>query len=73
VTEEAGLLARAFWPGPLTLLFAAGTAASRHLTMGTGRVGVRVPSSDLCLKLASLFGFPNHLHQRQPDRRAHAR
>lgn len=58
VTEEAGLLARAFWPGPLTLLFAAGTAASRHLTMGTGRVGVRVPSSDLCLKLASLFGFP---------------
>ncbi len=55
---QAALLAEAFWPGPLTLLFAARETVSRHLTQGTGRIGVRIPSSTLCRSLAALFGRP---------------
>ncbi|HEX9006413.1 MAG TPA: L-threonylcarbamoyladenylate synthase [Bacteroidota bacterium] len=58
VPPAAALLADAFWPGPLTLLFAARNTVSRHLTQGTGRIGVRVPSSLLCRRLAALFGAP---------------
>ncbi len=58
IPPEAAALADAFWPGPLTLLFAARETVSPHLTQGTGRIGVRVPSSLLCRRLATLFGAP---------------
>ena len=37
-------LARAFWPGPLTLLVSAPPALAGRVSGGTGRVGVRVPA-----------------------------
>jgi L-threonylcarbamoyladenylate synthase len=58
VSERAALLAGAFWPGPLTLLFEASSAVSPRLTAGTGRIGLRVPASDLCMRLVALFGYP---------------
>jgi len=39
---------QAFWPGPLTIVFAAAPGLPAELTAGTGTVGVRVPSGTFC-------------------------
>ena len=53
----ARLLARAFWPGPLTVLLEAPATLAAAVTGGTGRVGVRVPAHHVaravCLACAS--------------------
>jgi L-threonylcarbamoyladenylate synthase len=41
-----------FWPGPLTILFAAHPALPDNLTAGTGTIGVRFSS---CLPLVQLL------------------
>ena len=46
VPPEARVLARAFWPGPLTLVVAAAPGLPGPVTLG-GTVGVRVPGSGL--------------------------
>jgi L-threonylcarbamoyladenylate synthase len=48
----------AFWPGPLTLVFKANAKVPGNLTRGSGTIGIRIPSSALCLKLLSLCGCP---------------
>jgi L-threonylcarbamoyladenylate synthase len=48
----------AFWPGPLTLVMKASAAVPRELTQGAPTIGIRVPSSSLCLKLLRLCGCP---------------
>ena len=58
LTPEAELLVQAFWPGPLTLLLPASEAAPHGVTRGSGRVGIRVPSSPVALGLARAFGGP---------------
>ena len=40
----AQVLAKRFWPGPLTLLLPAPAAMAAEVSGGTGRVGVRVPA-----------------------------
>jgi L-threonylcarbamoyladenylate synthase len=58
IRPEARLLMQRFWPGPLTLVFRASAAVPEELTQGTHTIGVRVPSSPLCLKLLQLCDCP---------------
>jgi L-threonylcarbamoyladenylate synthase len=47
-----------FWPGPLTLLFRCAAHLPRAVTGESGRIGVRVPSNRLCLRLGEICGCP---------------
>ena len=58
VSEAATSLMEAFWPGPLTLVFSAGERVNRMIRAGTDSVGVRVPGSEFCRKLALKLGNP---------------
>ena len=51
-------LARAFWPGPLTLLLRSTAPLAPGVGSADGLVGVRVPDSDIGRTLARLAGFP---------------
>lgn len=44
-------LADAFWPGPLTIVGPAISAVPPLVMAGTGNVGVRVPSNEICRKI----------------------
>ena len=53
---EAGeRLARAFWPGPLTLIVKRSARASDAVTGGQDTVGLRVPAHPLALELLEAF------------------
>lgn len=52
----ADLLARAFWPGPLTLILSAGDRPDPAALGGTGTVAVRVPDSRIARELIELAG-----------------
>lgn len=54
----AARLARAFWPGPLTLLVEAPGTLAPEVTGGTGRVGVRVPAHRVAQALCRLCAMP---------------
>jgi len=62
LTDEITPLAQrfidAFWPGPLTLVFRASKSVPDILSRGTGTIGVRIPSSPVCLRLLELAGCP---------------
>jgi L-threonylcarbamoyladenylate synthase len=58
MTPTAHLLMDAFWPGPLTLVFAAADAIPSVLRSAGNTIGIRVPSNPLCLKLLRLCGCP---------------
>jgi L-threonylcarbamoyladenylate synthase len=58
VTPAAQALMEAFWPGPLTLVFSVAGRFPHALTQGKDTLGIRVPSSPLCLRLLSLCGAP---------------
>ncbi len=47
-----------FWPGPVTLLLPAIEGLHFALTGGTGRIGVRVPSHPVAMKLVRAVGRP---------------
>ncbi len=49
-------LARANWPGPLTIVAPVRMDLPTQLTQGSGKLGVRVPSHSACLELISLCG-----------------
>lgn len=49
-------LARAFWPGPLTIVVPAAAGLSKRLSGDLGTVGVRVPAHAVARALASAFG-----------------
>jgi len=53
IAPAATLLMDAFWPGPLTILFAAQPSLPHNLTADTGTVGVRLSS---CEPLVALLG-----------------
>jgi L-threonylcarbamoyladenylate synthase len=57
VPTEARVLARAFWPGPLTLVAAAAAGLPGPVT-AEGTVAVRVPGSDLARDLCRHAGGP---------------
>jgi L-threonylcarbamoyladenylate synthase len=58
VPLAARILMEKLWPGPLTLVFEASASVSPELVQGTGTIGIRIPSSRLCLRLLSHLGVP---------------
>jgi len=52
----AEALARAFWPGPLTLILRRSEKAADAVTGGQETVGLRVPNHPLALELLTAFG-----------------
>ena len=54
--EQARALAKAFWPGPLTLILKASDKAKPFVTGGQPSVGVRVPSHPIARQLLKAFG-----------------
>jgi L-threonylcarbamoyladenylate synthase len=58
IPPAARKLMKAFWPGPLTLVFRASSAVPEELTQGQGTIGIRVPSSKLCLRLLEMCECP---------------
>ena len=51
-------LARAFWPGPLTLIVRASDAVPRAFQSEAGTIGLRMPASDTALALIRAVGCP---------------
>ena len=47
-----------FWPGPLTLVLKGRSTLPPLLTAGTGRVGVRISSSDVARRIVEEIGSP---------------
>ena len=56
--SRAGLLAKAFWPGPLTLVLAAREPVRSALCRGRDTVAVRMPSHPVALALIRRTGRP---------------
>lgn len=55
VPDEARLLGRTFWPGPLTLILKRSEKAKDFITGGQDNVGLRVPSHPVARELLTLF------------------
>ena len=55
VPEYALKLARAFWPGPMTLILQRTDFAKDFITGGQDNVGIRIPSHTLALELLKEF------------------
>ncbi len=56
ISPHAERLMRQFWPGPLTLVFAANDNVLPELTAGTGTIGLRVPGNNLTRQLLGYLG-----------------
>jgi L-threonylcarbamoyladenylate synthase len=56
VPESARKLAKAFWPGPLTLVLKRSQKARDFVTGGQDTVGLRLPSHPVARELLQLFG-----------------
>jgi len=54
----AQILMQKFWPGALTLLFAAAPAVLPRLTAGTGKIGIRVSSHPVARLIAKRLAGP---------------
>lgn len=57
-SEAAGRLARAFWPGPLTLIVPKQPSIPPIVTAGLDTAGLRMPSHPLALALIRSAGVP---------------
>ena len=55
VPKYAIELARAFWPGPMTLILPRTLNAKNFITGGQDSVGIRIPNQIIALKLLSVF------------------
>lgn len=56
IPREAIVLAKAFWPGPLTLIMKREADVPDEVTGGQDTVGLRVPSHPVALQLLRAFG-----------------
>jgi L-threonylcarbamoyladenylate synthase len=56
--DAAHALARAFWPGPLTIVLAGARGTPDILSAGTGTIGLRCPDCPPALRLIGLAGVP---------------
>ena len=56
VPESARRLARAFWPGPLTLILPGADRVPSEVTGGQETVGLRVPAHPVTLRLLKVLG-----------------
>lgn len=57
IPDGASELIRKFWPGPLTMLFAARRGLSEFV-VADNKVAVRMPGESFALSLAGAAGFP---------------
>lgn len=58
VPESAWLMAKAYWPGPLTMIFPKADCIPRETTGGLDTVAVRFPSHPVALELIRRSGIP---------------
>jgi tRNA threonylcarbamoyl adenosine modification protein (Sua5/YciO/YrdC/YwlC family) len=58
VPEVFFLLARRFWPGPLTIIVKADTKLPLKVTANTGNVALRVPAAEVPLAIVRAVGSP---------------
>lgn len=58
VPEQAEVLMRNFWPGPLTIVFKASPIVSPILTAETGKIGIRLSSDNFCRELLNICRIP---------------
>ncbi len=58
VPEFARVLARTFWPGPLTLIVSASDEVPSAFRSDEGTIGLRMPNNEKALKLISTVGCP---------------
>nr|6F87_A Chain A, Threonylcarbamoyl-AMP synthase [Pyrococcus abyssi GE5]6F87_B Chain B, Threonylcarbamoyl-AMP synthase [Pyrococcus abyssi GE5]6F87_C Chain C, Threonylcarbamoyl-AMP synthase [Pyrococcus abyssi GE5]6F87_D Chain D, Threonylcarbamoyl-AMP synthase [Pyrococcus abyssi GE5]6F8Y_A Chain A, Threonylcarbamoyl-AMP synthase [Pyrococcus abyssi GE5]6F8Y_B Chain B, Threonylcarbamoyl-AMP synthase [Pyrococcus abyssi GE5]6F8Y_C Chain C, Threonylcarbamoyl-AMP synthase [Pyrococcus abyssi GE5]6F8Y_D Cha len=58
IPEEAEMLAKRFWPGPLTLVLPKSEVVPRVITGGLDTVAVRMPAHEIALKLIELSERP---------------
>lgn len=58
VPPTALILMKAFWPGPLTIIFKASGKISPLLTAHTGKIGIRISSHRGAMLLAQKLGHP---------------
>jgi L-threonylcarbamoyladenylate synthase len=56
--EAAQILMQKFWPGALTIVFAAYSAVLPRLTAGTGKIGIRVSSHPVARLIAKRLAGP---------------
>ena len=56
--EDALTLAKAFWPGPLTIIMPRGERVCKESCAGLDSVGVRMPKNKIALKIIDLAGIP---------------
>ncbi|WP_068634856.1 L-threonylcarbamoyladenylate synthase [Thauera butanivorans] len=56
ISKDAIALARAFWPGPLTLILKRSPDVPDEVTGGQDTVGLRVPSHSIALAMLQVFG-----------------
>ena len=52
------LLAKTFWPGPLTMVVKASAIVPKTVTAGGDYVAIRVPNDEVTLNLIRMCGFP---------------
>ena len=74
VPRAADVLINAFWPGPLTIVFAAAHGLSNAVTAGTGSVGIRLsawqPLVDLLRRVGPVTGTSANREGMPPPRTA---
>ena len=58
VPEFARVLARTFWPGPLTLIVSASDEVSAAFRSDEGTIGLRMPNNEKALELILAVGCP---------------
>jgi L-threonylcarbamoyladenylate synthase len=58
IPEDASHLINTFWPGALTLVFAASHNIQPRLTAGTGKLGIRISRHPIATALAKAHGHP---------------
>lgn len=72
VPRAADVLMNAFWPGPLTMVFAAARGLSNAVTAGTGSVGIRLsawqPLVDLLRRAGPVTGTSANREGMPPPR-----
>jgi len=56
--ERAAILAKTFWPGPLTIVIRASEIVPTNVTAGGTTVGVRMPNHVLALKVLQASSLP---------------
>lgn len=58
IPEEAEILMKEFWPGPLTIIFERSNLVPDVITAGIDTVAIRMPNHPVALKLIEASGVP---------------